>query len=845
MLYAAAIALLLRGISPARPEGPAGWTALNHGVLAGWDTVTHDYPAYWWGWSQIRETGQIPLWNPSWFCGLPFIASQTFMPFYPGNWLGGCLAFPLAFNFQYPLHLWLAALVMLCALRARGLGWWAAGLGGLCWGLGGHLATLAGPGHIQKLQTLVWLPLVTLGARECALALFTPQRMRRAAACLGAGLALQVVAGHPQVLYLTLLASACEWLAVLVIHWNRGAAAPASETAADQSLHATLSQDADEFDADRPPTSVRHHWGALITSIVLGGALAFGLSAVFWIPTAEFAQLSNRKGALAWEDQTRGSLPPEEAFEFVLPRLLGDSMPQGRGAYLGRYGESGTSSPERIVSDYAGAAALLLVFFALLGGGPRRRAAAGYLALGAAVLLLSFGKYWPGFYRLALQIVPGLGHLRSPSTMLALLSYGLASAAALGAESLLAPLRPQLGTPLPWRLRVYGPLLLFFILLSLRMSMAGMPRWGVQELAEAPNLQRLMLRHTALLQVLVPALTLSGLLLIFNLACFFVQSPGLRQAARWLLLLALPLVAARDLVQNAQPFWKAEPLAPYRQFLTRFWPTEFWSREDAPVRFYEWGNELTNRALTLSDFHTMHSVGTLHGYHPVGYQRYFELLSRLGFASADLHPNLLRLFAINYLLWPEQGGPPVPPGYFEIARQEGKRLLYNPDIAYVRPIKHLKTIPNWPIALARLSDPNFNVYDSTTVTYDQVEEKARGKSSALKPLELQTRVLTRAPGEVQLNCRAARFGNVVVSEPAVPGWRVYINGILARNNVPQVVDGFFLSVPVDAGNTRVQLNYDPASQRLGLYVTCLALGLLGFLAGRRCAWPRLRKKGQA
>src|SRR5690606_34094604 len=125
-------------------------------VLAGHDTLTHDYPAYWWGWSRIREAGRIPLWNHAWFGGLPFIASQTFMPFYPLNWLRAVLPFPAAFNIQYPLHLWLAAVVMFVALRRRGLGMWAAGIAGLAWGLGGHLATLAGPGHIQKLQTLAW-----------------------------------------------------------------------------------------------------------------------------------------------------------------------------------------------------------------------------------------------------------------------------------------------------------------------------------------------------------------------------------------------------------------------------------------------------------------------------------------------------------------------------------------------------------------------------------------------------------------------------------------------------------------------------------------------------------------
>ena len=113
----------------------------------------------------------------------------------------------------------------------------------------------------------------------------------------------------------------------------------------------------------------------------------------------------------------------------MLPRLLGDSMPQGRGAYLGRYGESSTSAPERIVSDYVGAGTLPFALLALLAGGRRRWAALGYLALAGLGLALSLGKYTGGFYRVLLAVVPGLAHFRSPSTMMVLLSYGFVMAA--------------------------------------------------------------------------------------------------------------------------------------------------------------------------------------------------------------------------------------------------------------------------------------------------------------------------------------------------------------------------------------------------------------------------------
>ena len=403
VVWIALAVALINLTGPARTgQEVIGWRVLTEGVLAGQDTIVHDYPATWWGWSEIRRAGRLPLWNPCWFGGIPFVASQTFMAFYPPGWLGAILPFPLAFNIQYPLHLILAAWVMAWACRRRGFGILAAGLAGIGWGFGGHLATLAGPGHIQKLQALAWLPMVTLGSSEIARG-----RMRRGVWPLTIGLALQITAGHLQIVYLALATAMLEALAIIISSKSRVASC----------------------ELRVPRIKSRAGW------LAIGFAGAIALSAVFWIPTVEFARLSNRQGALEWDDATRGSLPPEEAFEFVLPRLRGDSMPRGRGSYWGRYGESPTSAPERVVSDYVGAGVLLFALWGLIVRGARRREAWGWTTLAATALVLSMGKYIPWLYRPAFAFIPGLSHFRSPSTMMALLAYGLTMASAVGVDA--------------------------------------------------------------------------------------------------------------------------------------------------------------------------------------------------------------------------------------------------------------------------------------------------------------------------------------------------------------------------------------------------------------------------
>lgn len=818
-LWALAALALVWAIGPSNPaQNMGGLGALTHGVLAGRDTLTHDYPATWWGWSQVRATGNLPLWNPSWFCGEAFIASQTFMPFYPLNWLAAVLPFPLAFNIQYPLHLLLAAAVMGWAVRRRGLGWTAAGLAALSWGFGGHLATLAGPGHIQKLQTLAWLPMVALGA-----SLIARGQVRRGLLPLGVGLALQVTAGHLQIVYLTLIVAMLEGLAGLV-------------------GTATVEERA-------KPTYVPFDFRGAGALMAL--ALAVGLSAIFWVPTVEFAGLSNRQGALSWEDATRGSLPPEEMLEFALPRLRGDSMLHGRGEqltgrpagafYLGRYGESSTSAPERVVSDYIGAGVLIFALYGFFAGGRRRMQAWGYGALALAILLLAMGRYLPWFYKPALTLVPGLSHFRSPSTMMALFAYGMVMAAALGAQEFFAGFcagtdRTKNGRKLGAWMIALGVLTLGVALLS-GSSLRGVAEAMVRlaDPAEMRKSQLLWLRLAAMQHLFF------GLGLVLAAAGGWAMvagataiRPALRRVGATLLLGALGLGWGWDLASNARPFWNAEAIAPYKQFLTTHWAMPQWAQSEEPVRYLEFGNELSNRALTLSNFKRGLSIGSASGYHPVAYKKYFEMLDKMGFT----HPNFLRLFAINYLIWPEGIKAERPAGYLELDRMGNQLLLRNTDVAYVRPMRHLQAVPDQKALLDRISKPDFHVYESSTVTNDQLEDKKHhNRARRLDDMKLQTRIYVRAPGETQMRLSCLKRGLVIVSEPAVPGWRVWINGRNADRRL-SVVDGFFLSILLEAGRNDVWLVYDPVSQRLGLYVTLLTLAGLSFITGRHLAGRR-------
>jgi hypothetical protein len=829
ILWLAAIAWLLAGIRPQRPgEAIAGLEAMAQGVLAGQDTIAHDYPAAWWGWRQVRATGRIPLWNPCWFAGEPFVASQTFLPFYPFNWLSGVLPWPLAFNVQYPLHLLLAALAMAWICRRRGLGWEAAGLAALAWGLGGHLATLTGPGHIQKLQALAWLPLVADGLGRLAEPDSSNGDGRRhggqrgkqrggTALQLAVGLALQVLAGHPQVIYMSLAAGGAELAARLA--WaglRRRGAWEASWVG----------------------------WGGLYGRLAGALALAALLSAVMWLPTMDFGRVSNRQGELGWTDAVRGSLPPEESLEFALPRLRGDSMPNGRGVYVGRYGESPTSAPERVVSDYAGQATLLLAALGLfVGRARRRREAAGFLLLAVAAHVVALGGYMGGFYRFMLRVVPGLGHFRAPSAMLALAAYGLAMAAALGVQALCdlgrwpdAERRRRAG----WIAAVMVAMVVAFMSMRLTAfgdALAMGARWerlgGGRPGGPAQALAAL--RSVALLHAGVfgafAALGVAAVAWAQRAQGKLAMRRRLTGAMLWLLGAAL----AADLVVNERPFWNAIDARPYQAFMQSHWAMPLWdadaARQAGPSRVLEVGGELKNWAMTYTDFERGRVVSSVHGYHPLAYGDYFRLLSGLGFT----HPNFLKLFDVGWLLWPESSVQAPPPGYAEVQREKGLRLLHDPSAQFIHPAGPIRVMPDWKALLAWLSDAKNDPLAETPVLAADAKKLsvAAPTQAPAGAVHLRATVQPRGPDELSIGYALDADAMVVVSQAAVPGWRAWTRRDAGDAWRPAPIGraaGYFMLLgPLPKGSGQIRLAYDPLDQRVGLWLTLLGLACLGAL----------------
>ncbi len=365
------------------------WPILTGQFLAGphSDQYVAGYGFRLFGAEVFRATGQIPLWNPYLFGGLPFVAAMHGDVFYPTAWLRWVLPTDTAMNLGFAVHIVLAGVAMYAFLRALRTSWGGALAGGLAYELTGIVASLVHPGHDGKLFVSALTPLVFL-------AILRGVRDGRTAAW--GGLAITVglsLHGHPQLSYYLLVAAAAWGLWLLF-------AAP-----------------------DRPAAARRLPLMAAGAGAV---ALGFGLYAIQALPFIEYIPFSPRGAggpSGGWEYATAFSLPPAELMSAVLPEFNG---------IVDRYWGSNFF---KLHTEYVG---VIPVVLAILGAGDRDRRPV-VLALGGIglfFLLVALGGHTP-FYRAWYEVMPLMQKVRAPGMAFFLVAFPVAALAGFGADRLL------------------------------------------------------------------------------------------------------------------------------------------------------------------------------------------------------------------------------------------------------------------------------------------------------------------------------------------------------------------------------------------------------------------------
>lgn len=152
---------LIAGALCAGAAALALWDALTGArILAGSDYVTLQYPFLDFAARAIRETGELPLWMPHLWCGLPFIGSMNSGVLYPTELLTAWFDLPAerVSPWDAVLHTGLAGAGVAWWLRREGFSSPAVRAGAIAYALSGVVLSQLGVADVNTHRASAWLP---------------------------------------------------------------------------------------------------------------------------------------------------------------------------------------------------------------------------------------------------------------------------------------------------------------------------------------------------------------------------------------------------------------------------------------------------------------------------------------------------------------------------------------------------------------------------------------------------------------------------------------------------------------------------------------------------------------
>ncbi len=736
----------------------------------------------------LRDGQGFPQWNPFQFGGMPYVAAMHGDIFYPTFLLRWLLPTDIAMTWGFVLHTFLAGVFTVGFLRAAGVRFQSATIGGVSYLLSGAVASYASPGHDGKLFVSALLP-----AALWALVRGMRDGRRGAWGLLALIVGLAMLSPHPQLLQYMLLTCGAYALFLARRPWSL-ASAPSTST------------------RDATPSRRVPRLALAFGAVALGAVMG----AIQYLPVQEYVPWSPRAGGKGYDYATSFSFPLEETINMYLPQFSGILE-----RYWGR-------NRIHFHSEYIGATVLVLALFAFGGGLVNRHRSHAWFWLGALMvsLLWAWGGHTP-FYQLVYAVVPGSKFFRAPSTILYVSAFSCAVLAAFGAERVLAG-KGTIRYVIGWGsfALLVGILATSGTLTNLAMSIHGDARGDLIE-ANA--------RHVVAgaWRAAVAVLALLGLMIA--VARGALKAP----LAGWL----LAAVVALDLWSVERDYWIFSARADLlyaEDDIIRFLKSQ---PEPARVIAIPLGDNMApHDPFVLGDALMHHGIRGVLGYHGNELGRYQELYGKSEGFESIANPNFwaltnARFFYTNTPGLPFQGAK-LAAGPVRNAAGTMTYLYELPGdhpAAWVAPLivklddqTTKATVLNPLFDLKRVA-----IFDTASTI------QSRPVNSPLpEPVAFGVAVTKYEAGAIDLTLEgpAPAGSALIVSENFYPGWSATVDGkpaTIAR------ADFTLIGVELPMGAKSVQLRFDSAPYHTGKLLTLLALGLallwwiIGFALDRK------------
>lgn len=348
---------------------------------------------------QMLSQGELPLWNPYIFAGMPLLASIQPGALYPPTWLFAVFSPQTAMNLLVLTTYHVALFGTYLFARRTGASRIGAVIAAVTFGLGGYM--VAHLGHTNRINAAAWLPWILLAIEQ----LHRQSRWRWVA--FGAVfIALQQFAGDPQMTaYSAMLAGAYTIFTIVF----------------------------------RTRSADRKRFVGLLWAMVMCGGL---LSMIQVLPARELQRLGDRAG-IDYHYFSQFSFPPSQIFELFFPYYFGGAaLEPYRVSYWGQWNLAETCG-------YVGMAAWLLAFAAVFtrkffsstkAHEETQRESARFISFWAicavVALFLAFGSNLPfGLYKL-MHKVPMYNLFRASGRNFMEMNFALGMLAGLGVTAL-------------------------------------------------------------------------------------------------------------------------------------------------------------------------------------------------------------------------------------------------------------------------------------------------------------------------------------------------------------------------------------------------------------------------
>ncbi|MFN8420735.1 MAG: oligosaccharide flippase family protein [Anaerolineae bacterium] len=410
----------------------------QNGLVA--DLLLENYP-----WKQfIRNSlanGELPLWNPYIFAGVPFLATGQHSALYPFSIIYYVMPLEKAYGWFTVSQLWLAGTMMYLFMRCLSVRRFGGLIAANAFSMSAFfLASVVFP---MIIAGAAWLPFLLLMVEFTIQqkSLFGRRTVIPWMALGAAGLGMTIFAGHIEFVYYALLVMGF-WAAARLLTNRNPELKLRAETVERRGI-------SDWLRMRIKPAA------ALLAMVVLG----IGIGAAQFIPLLEVGGLNFREGRTPFDTVRSYAFPIRHAAVFLMPNIYGSpaqheywdvfsgtTQPvdwQVQGQHITNTGYPGGKNYVE-GACYVGLLTLILAVIALLNARFERSAAAKidprapYRMLFAimAVIALSF-VFGTITYALLYYGFPGINQLHSPFRWVFPLTLCLAALAGYGAEAVL------------------------------------------------------------------------------------------------------------------------------------------------------------------------------------------------------------------------------------------------------------------------------------------------------------------------------------------------------------------------------------------------------------------------